>query len=76
MSIRDVLRFYDSYTNVRRIMLYSARIVRIWLDSVTIYKMYWEMLHESVKTVHRKHLRIIYESCTNKGTFVAVLDSS
>ena len=38
-------------------------------------KLYWEIRHDSVKNTP-KRLRIIYESGTNKGKFVAVLDNS
>ena len=43
--------------------------------SYVIQKMYWEIHHDSVKNTP-KRLRIIYESDTNKGEFVAVLYDS
>ena len=67
---------YDRVTNVRRIRLDSARIntnkVRFSYDiqnNIGKYGTYQ-------LRIHPKHLRIIYESCTNEWKYVAVLDNS
>ena len=77
MSIRDVLRFcYNTDTTELRLFgwirlgLYEYGKIQL-----RYRKLYWEIRHESVKNT-TKRLRIIYESGTNKGTFVAVLDNS
>ena len=80
MSIRDVLRFcYDTDTTELRLL---GGFGWIWLGlyehgkiQLRYIKMYLEIWHESVKSTP-KHLRIIYESDTNKGKYVAVLDNS
>ena len=41
----------------------SARIVQIWQDSVTIYKIYWKILH-GTSTNQLKICRMYYESRT------------
>ena len=80
MSIRDVLRFcYDTDTTELR-MFGGFGLIRLGLYEcgkiqLRYTKMYWEIRHESIKNTP-KHLRIIYESCTNKGKFVAVLYNS
>ena len=72
MSIRDNLRFcYDRdtiVTNVRLIRLELYEYGKI----VTIYKLYGEIRHESVRNTPK---RIHYESGTNKGKFVTVLEN-
>ena len=80
MSIRDVLRFcYDTDTTEFglfgglgwiRLGLYEYGRIQLRYT-----KMYWEIRHELVKN-KPKRLRIIYESGTNKGKFVEVLDNS
>ena len=80
MFICDVLRFcYDTDTTELR-MFGGFGWIRLGLyeyDKIQLRytKMYWEIQHESVKNT-QKRLRIIYESGTNKGKFVAVLDNS
>ena len=80
MTIRDVLRFcYDKDTTELR-MFGGFAWIRLGLYEygkiqLRYTKLYWEIRHESVKNTP-KRLRIIYESGTNKGKFVAVLDNS
>ena len=79
MSIRYVLRFsYDTDTTELRMFGGFGRI-RLGLYEYGIQlrytKLHWEIRHESIKN-RPKRLRIIYESGTTKGKFVAVLDNS
>ena len=77
MSIRDILRLcYDTdATELRMFGGFGSNCTNVVRFSYDLQKMYWKIRHESVKNTP-KHLRIIYESCTNKGKFVAVLDNS
>ena len=76
MSIRDVLRFcYNTDTTELR-MFGEFGWIRLGFNEYGKIQLRYkyvlgEIRHESVKNTP-KHLRIIYESGTNKGKFVAV----
>ena len=80
MSFRDVQRIcYDTDTTELR-MFGGFSWIRLGLNEygkiqLRYTKLYWEMWHKSVENT-QKRLRIIYESGTNKGKFVTVLDNS
>ena len=71
MSIRDDLRLcYDTDTTELRMFSW----IRLGVYEYGT-KLHWEIRHESVKNTP-KRLRTIYDSCTKKGKFVAVLVNS
>ena len=80
MSILDVLRFCNDTDTTELRMFGVFGWIRLGLYEygkiqLRYTKMYWEIWHESNKNTP-KYKRIIYESGTNKGEFVAALDNS
>ena len=79
MSIRDVLQFcYDTDTTELR-MFGGFGWIRLGLYdmvrfSYDIQKCIGKYGMNRLR-IHRKHLRIIYESSTNKGKFLTVRDN-